>query len=110
MKLKLYKEAELELKQFENFEKREFFYEYQQNSYPNRKGSNVPFGLRVLNAELPLFLGRSDESVSNLYKLLHTVNKIIEQLTKNEENESKFDINFILLWKLCIKIFSFQRI
>ena len=38
MKLKLYKEAEFELKQFENFEKPEYFYEYHQDSYPNRNG------------------------------------------------------------------------
>ncbi len=38
MKLKLFKEAELELKQFENFETLEYFYEFHSQIYPNRKG------------------------------------------------------------------------
>jgi hypothetical protein len=38
MKLKLFKEAELELRQFENFEKLEYFYEFHSQNYPGRKG------------------------------------------------------------------------
>ena len=38
MKLKLFKEAEVEIKQFENFEKPQFFYEFQSQTYPDRKG------------------------------------------------------------------------
>jgi hypothetical protein len=38
MKLKLFKEAENELKQFENFDKLEYFYEFHKDSYPNRNG------------------------------------------------------------------------
>ena len=52
----------------------------------------VPFGLRVLNAELPHFLGRSDESISNLYKLLQTVDKIIQDLP--HEQSKTFFLNF----------------
>jgi hypothetical protein len=37
-KLKLFKEAEIELKQFENFE---FFYEHLQDHFPNRKGCRL---------------------------------------------------------------------
>lgn len=38
MKLKFFKEADIELKQFENFERNEFFYEAHPEFYPNRKG------------------------------------------------------------------------
>jgi hypothetical protein len=51
MKLKLFKEAEQELKQFENFEKSEFFYESHPEFYPNRKGK-VEFYNLLLNVFL----------------------------------------------------------
>ena len=38
MKLKFFREAEIELKQFENFEKPCFFYESYSSQYPERKG------------------------------------------------------------------------
>jgi trafficking protein particle complex subunit 12 len=90
MKLKLYKEADLELKQFENFEKSELFYEYQTRFYPDRKGSMVPFGLRMLNAELPQYINKPDESISKLYELLNVVQEIINDLVLNQSKESKF--------------------
>ena len=84
MKLKLFKEADCEMKQFEDFNKAEFFYECQADSYPNRRGCMIPFGFRMLNAELPQYLGRSEESISHLYKLLHVVQGIIDSLGQNE--------------------------
>ena len=87
MKLKLFKEAEQELKQFENFERPQFFYEFQTHFYPERKGSMVPFGFRMLNAELPQYLNKPEEATANLYKLLKIVNYTIKDLLKNK-NES----------------------
>ena len=88
MKLKLFKEAELELKQFENFQSPHFFYEFQSKNYPNRKGSMIAFGFRLLNAELPQYLGRSDESIANLSGLLKIVNHIISNRV-DTTNESR---------------------
>ena len=103
MKLKFFREAELELKQFENFERSYFFYDYHEKEFPNRTGSMVPFGMRVLNAELPLFLGRSEESLANLYKLLSIVNETIDhKLPPNNLSNA-----FSLVKKLIlIKIFK----
>jgi hypothetical protein len=85
MKLKLFKEAELELKQFDSFDRPEFYYENHSKFYPNRKnGSMISFGLRMLNAELPYYLGRSDESIVYLQKML----KIIDQTLKMDEIDS----------------------
>lgn len=89
MKLKLFKEAEQELKQFENFEKSEFFYEYYPDYYPNRKGSMVAFGFRMLNAETAHYLGRPDESLSNLHKIL----RIVENILKTLSDESIINFN-----------------
>ena len=94
MKLKLFKEAETELQQFENFEKPYFFYEFQQRSYPNRKGSMIPFGFRMLHAELAQYLNRQEETISNLYKLLYVVDNTINDLLSNK-NESMLFIKMI---------------
>jgi hypothetical protein len=86
MKLKLFKEAETELKQFENFEKQELFYETNPKDYSNRKGTMVAFGFRMLNAELPYYMGRADESINNLLAILKIVKGIIENLEMNSDS------------------------
>lgn len=78
--MKFFKEAEMELKQFDNFDKAEFFYQTKQ---PGQIGTFVPFGLRILNAELAHYMGNSNESVSNLYKILSIVKKILLDLPQD---------------------------
>jgi hypothetical protein len=51
----------------------------------------ISFGLRVLNAELPQFLGRVDESIHSLTTLLDTVDNIIKKLP---DKESIYDTFF----------------
>ena len=90
MKLKLFKEADQELKQFDNFEKSEFFYEFQARFYPERKGCMIPFGFRMLHAEISQFLSRPDETTASLYKLLNVINETINDLLP-KKNESKHE-------------------
>jgi hypothetical protein len=47
----------------------------------------VSFGFRVLAAELSQYLGKADESISSLSRLLAIVNKIIEN-DIDKDNES----------------------
>ena len=54
------------------------------------EGSMVPFGLRMLNAELPLYLARSEESISNLYKLLSTTDGVIKELGDDESTYQSY--------------------
>ena len=86
MKLKLFKEVEIELSQFDSFCKPQYFYEFQESKYPDRKGCMVPFGLRMLNAELPHFLGRSEESISNLYMVLASVDSVLDSYINDQCN------------------------
>lgn len=79
--MKFFKEAEIELKQFDNFERPEFF---QQTKDSNQLVSLVPFGLRVLSAELSHYMGNSNESLSNLYMILSIVKKILLEMTEEE--------------------------
>lgn len=87
MKLKMFKEAELELKQFDDFNRAEFFYQSQPSLYANRKGSMVPFGLRMLNVEAAQYLGRPDVTLNSLYALLNRVNEIAEHSVPNKEGK-----------------------
>jgi hypothetical protein len=85
MKLKLFKEAELELAQFgSRLNKPQCFYQFHGNAYPDRKGSIIPFGLRMLAAELPQHLGRPEDSIANLYHLLSVVQKVLDEHKGNE--------------------------
>lgn len=84
MKLKLFNEAETELAQFENFNKPQYFYNFQPVAYPNRIGCMIPFGLRMLNAELSGYLGKADDSIAYLSKLLVDVNNILDTFKGNE--------------------------
>ena len=105
-KLKLFKEAEIELKQFENFE---FFYDYLPDQFPNRKGfwtyfnfcikiksisilkgTIIPFVFRILKSELMVYLKRSDESLAELNNLLVIVNKVIKELKDIESDKLSF--------------------
>jgi tetratricopeptide (TPR) repeat protein len=105
MKLKFFKEAEIEMKQFQNFELHKFFYECQVEKLPKkRRSSMVPFGFRMLNAELAQYLGRSEESISSLCGLLKSVNLALNQLVdqSNEKavkvwNERKHKIQFSIV-------------
>ncbi len=57
----------------------------------------ISFGLRVLNAELPQFLGRVDESINSLTKLLDTVDNIIKKLPDKESIYNTVSLlNFII--------------
>jgi hypothetical protein len=81
----MFKEAELELKQFNDFNRVEFFFQSQPSLYANRKGSMVPFGLRMLNVEIAQYLSRPDVTLNSLYVILDRVNEIIENSVPNKE-------------------------
>jgi len=88
----MFKEAELELKQFDDFNRAEFFYQSQPSLYANRKGSMVPFGLRMLNVEIAQYLGRLDATLNSLYALLNKVDEILAHLLPNKEGELVYSL------------------
>lgn len=81
--MKFFKEAEIEMAQFDNFERPEFFKQKEESS---QLLTIVPFGLRILGAELAHYMGNSNDSLSNLYKILSIVNKILLQVSNDESN------------------------
>lgn len=80
MKLRLYNIAETEYQAFQGLDTPDLYYEFYPHIFPGRKGSMVPFGMRVLHAELPHYLGRSQEALDRLYYVLAIIQKILKNL------------------------------
>ncbi|XP_069462132.1 trafficking protein particle complex subunit 12 [Ambystoma mexicanum] len=82
VKLSLFQNAEMEFEPFGSLDQPDLYYEYYPNVYPGRKGSMVPFSMRVLHAELPQYLGNPQESLDRLHSMKTVCEKILEHLDK----------------------------
>uniref|UniRef100_A0A7M4EP84 Trafficking protein particle complex subunit 12 n=1 Tax=Crocodylus porosus TaxID=8502 RepID=A0A7M4EP84_CROPO len=69
VKLNLFQNAEMEFEPFGNLDQPDLYYEYYPHVYPGRKGSMVPFSMRILHAELPQYLGNPQESLDRLHSM-----------------------------------------
>ena len=78
LKLKQFTTVEAEAAAFGNLENNvDLYYQYYPEQYgQNSQGSMVPFGFRVLLAELPLHVGKPLDAMDRLYALLALVEKI----------------------------------
>ncbi|KAM9842137.1 trafficking protein particle complex subunit 12 [Aulostomus maculatus] len=81
-KLNLFQNAELELEPFGNLDQPDIFYEYYPAAYPGRRGSMVPFSMRLLHAELPQYLAKPQEALDRLHNLKTVCLTILENLEK----------------------------
>eukprot|EP00076_Gallus_gallus_P009454 XP_004940570.1 trafficking protein particle complex subunit 12 isoform X1 [Gallus gallus] len=80
VKLNLFQNAEMEFEPFGNLDQPDLYYEYYPHVYPGRKGSMVPFSMRILHAELPQYLGNPQESLDRLHNMKIICTKILENL------------------------------
>ena len=90
--------AEIEMQPFNSFENPDLFAEFFNVPINRSTGgltSLVPFGTRLLHAQLPLFLQRPNEALSRLNKLLQSSQKIIDKLCEIDPNDSES----ISLWQ-----------
>lgn len=83
-KLQMFSTAEVELEAFGNFNQPDLFYEFYPATYPGRKGSMVPFSLRILRAELPQYMGRPRDALDSLYELQKTCAQVLKNLRGNK--------------------------
>ncbi|XP_071327200.1 trafficking protein particle complex subunit 12 isoform X1 [Trachinotus anak] len=81
-KLNLFQNAELEFEPFGNLDHPDLYYEYYPTVYPGRRGSMVPFSMRLLHAELPQYLAKPQEAVDRLHTLKTVCLTILENLEK----------------------------
>uniref|UniRef100_A0A6Q2YM97 Trafficking protein particle complex subunit 12 n=1 Tax=Esox lucius TaxID=8010 RepID=A0A6Q2YM97_ESOLU len=92
-KLSLFQNAEMELEPFGNLDHPDLYYEYYPAIYPGRRGSMVPFSMRVLHAELPQYLGKPQESLDRL----HSMRTVCQTILKNLEQGLAEDGSMISL-------------
>ncbi|MBN3280087.1 TPC12 protein, partial [Polyodon spathula] len=114
-KLSLFQNAEMEFEPFGNLDQPDLYYEYYPNAYPGRRGSMVPFSMRILHAELPQYLGKAQDSLDRLHSMKMIALKILDNL-ENELSEDGSMINItqenrqaaIQLWRsrLCRVMYS----
>lgn len=79
-KLNLFQNAELEFEPFGSLDQPDLYYEYYPNVYPGRRGSMVPFSMRLLHAELPQYLAKPQEALDRLHNLRTVCLAILENL------------------------------
>ena len=115
VQLKQFSTVEVEAEVFGDLDKPDLYYEYYtriephnlQDNDANKIGSMVPFGFRLLLAELPQYLGKHHEAIDRLHHLLATVEKILKNLANNRlenaqippPNENIDNTTSIDLWK-----------
>ncbi|RXM31039.1 hypothetical protein EOD39_7324 [Acipenser ruthenus] len=114
-KLSLFQNAEQEFEPFGNLDQPDLYYEYYPNVYAGRRGSMVPFSMRILHAELPQYLGKAQDSLDRLHSMKMIALKILDNL-ENELSEDGSMINItqenrqaaIQLWRsrLCRVMYS----
>lgn len=80
VKLNLFQNAELEFEPFGNLDHPNLYYEYYPSVYPGRRGSMVPFSMRILHAELPQYLQKPQETLDRLYRMKSVCQKILSNL------------------------------
>jgi len=82
VKLRQFSVAEAEAAAFGDLDSPDLFYQYYPELYPNRRGSIVPWSLRLLLAELPMYNNKQVPAMNKLFHLLRVVRKMIDNLEK----------------------------
>ncbi|KAM4694912.1 trafficking protein particle complex subunit 12 isoform 2-T2 [Discoglossus pictus] len=82
VKLGLFQNAEMEFEPFKNLDQPDLYYEYYPHVYPGRRGSMVPFSMRILHAELRQYLGNPQESLDRLHSMKTVCLQILDNLEK----------------------------
>lgn len=80
VKLGLFQNAEMEFEPFGNLDQPDLYYEYYPHVYPGRRGSMVPFSMRILHAELQQYLGNPQESLDRLHRVKAICSQILAHL------------------------------
>ncbi|XP_056420067.1 trafficking protein particle complex subunit 12 [Hyla sarda] len=80
VKLGLFQNAEMEFEPFKNLDQPDLYYEYYPHVYPGRRGSMVPFSMRILHAELRQYLGCPQETLDRLHSMKAICLKIVDNL------------------------------
>ncbi|XP_045505489.1 trafficking protein particle complex subunit 12 isoform X2 [Colias croceus] len=87
LRIRLHEPLLKEAEPFGDFSKPDMFYQFYPDLYENRSGSLVPFSLRLLVAELPGHVGKSEEAMDRLYIMLDVIQKMLANLNDNKTED-----------------------
>ncbi|MEE6476716.1 hypothetical protein FKM82_011190 [Ascaphus truei] len=112
VKLGLFQNAEMEFEPFKNLDQPDLYYEYYPHVYPGRRGSMVPFSMRILHAELRQYLANPQESLDRLHNMKTICLQILDNLEKGlAEDGSMITLTqsnrhgkYFLFASLCLQI------
>ncbi|GFT34420.1 trafficking protein particle complex subunit 12 [Nephila pilipes] len=93
VKLHHFSYAEVEGAAFGDLDKPDLYYEFYPDVYKGKRGTMVPFPLRLLLAELPQYQGNNQIALDNLYQILNVIQKVL----KNVQNGCAEDGSMIKL-------------
>jgi len=79
VKLRRFEQAETEGKSFWNLDRPDLYYPFYPDLYGGRMGTLVPFGFRLLLAELPQHVNRPREALSRLFSVLAVIKKVLSK-------------------------------
>ncbi|KAL9685009.1 hypothetical protein QQ045_022455 [Rhodiola kirilowii] len=87
-KLRKYDEVLLEFLSLGDLDSSQYCYESYQEVYGERCGFKVPFSMRWIYAQIPIWLGQRKETLDRLYKLLDFVRTKLAEKELRDLNES----------------------
>jgi tetratricopeptide (TPR) repeat protein len=97
-KLRMYQVAFNDFTDIGNFDDAKYRYDTYPDIYGNKRGSLVPFSLRILHAELPCYLGK-DPNMDNLNALLVWVQTKLKELqSKSDAASSDSEDDSVAVW------------
>ena len=89
VKLRQFSTAEAEAAAFGSLETPDLFYQFYPDLHPGRRGSLVPWALRLLLAELPNYNNQQVVAMNRLLKLQRLVKQIIANLEAGQEADGQ---------------------
>jgi len=92
VKLRQFSVAEAEAAAFGDLDSPDLFFQYYPELYPNRTGSLVPWSLRLLLAELPMYNNKQVPAMNKLFRLQRTIKKMIENLEKSLQPDGSINL------------------
>ena len=107
VKLKQFSTVEVESETFGDLDKPDLYHEFypaeaaasttsdEGSSSPPPTGSMVPYGLRLLLAELPQHLNKPHEATDRLARMLFVVRKLLARLKEEPKNAASLE-----LWRI----------
>ena len=89
VKLRQFSTAEAEAAAFGSLESPDLFYQFYPDLHPGKRGSLVPWGLRLLLAELPSYNNKQVVAMNRLLRLQRLVKEIIGNLEAGMEADGQ---------------------